>query len=132
MLVCLLGGAMKTLVSLLFILLIIPVKAQEQENGVVKVNKDGQFIVWDERNSKWSSLDKFWDTFAAANKAEHWGKSSSYPNYDDVNEFDTFLVQLDEGTCLMQFFHSRWRRANDVQRWHDSFNEYSGCPYVFN
>jgi hypothetical protein len=31
----------------------------------------------------------------------------------------------------MQFFHQRWRRANDVQRWNDRFNDYAGCAHVF-
>ena len=29
------------------------------------------------------------------------------------------------------FFHSRWRRANDVRRWNPQFNEVLGCSVVF-
>jgi hypothetical protein len=31
----------------------------------------------------------------------------------------------------MALFHSRWRRANDVRRWDPKFNDYAGCPEVF-
>jgi len=31
----------------------------------------------------------------------------------------------------MEFIHERWRRANDVRRWDDAFNDYAGCPHVF-
>ena len=111
--------------------LIFPANSEEQENGVVITNADGQLVVWNAIMSDLSSLDAFWESFAKSHDAKYWGQSTTYPNYGDVNEFDTFLVQLDKGTCLMQFYHSRWRRANDVQRWHDAFNDYSGCPYVF-
>ena len=60
-----------------------------------------------------------------------WGSGTEYPPYAEVSELDTFLVQVDEGTCLMEFFHERWRRANDVRRWDDAFNNYGGCPHVF-
>jgi hypothetical protein len=61
-----------------------------------------------------------------------WGKSTVYPEYEKVKEGDTILIQLSQGYCLMEFFHSRWRRANDVKYWHNSLHEYGGCPYVFN
>ncbi|MEM7020091.1 MAG: hypothetical protein AAF512_22465, partial [Pseudomonadota bacterium] len=60
-----------------------------------------------------------------------WGQGTEYPSYKDVSEFDTFIVELDSGACLMEFFHSRWRRAQDVRRWDEKFNAYGGCPDVF-
>jgi hypothetical protein len=48
-----------------------------------------------------------------------------------VKEFDIFLVELPSGTCLMVFYHFRWRRVNDVWRWYYGFNDYSACPVVF-
>jgi len=123
---------MKISVFLFLFLLIIPVYAEEHENGLVSQGSDGKLLAWNTDKSEWSNIELFWHNFAKSNKAKYWGKSNMYPNYTAVKEFDTFLIQLDEGNCLMQFFHSRWRRANDVQRWHDAFNDYSGCPYVFN
>tara|TARA_B100001063_G_scaffold218143_1_gene221279 strand:+ start:986 stop:1114 length:129 start_codon:yes stop_codon:yes gene_type:complete len=42
------------------------------------------------------------------------------------------MVEVDSGICLMEFYHDRWRRANDVRRWDDKFNQYSACKDVFN
>lgn len=122
---------MKISVLLFLYLLVISVQAQEHKNGFVSKSPEGKLLAWDVKKSEWSSIELFWKSFAKSNETKYWGQLNTYPNYGDVNEFDTVLIQLKEGTCLMQFFHSRWRRANDVQRWHDAFNEYSGCPYVF-
>lgn len=78
-----------------------------------------------------SDIEQFWMSYAESKGGLTWGKSSTYPEYEKVNEGDTLLIQLDQGNCLMEFFHSRWRRANDVRRWDDSINSYGGCPYVF-
>ena len=76
-------------------------------------------------------IETFWQQYADANGGLTWGKSTTYPEYEKVREGDTLLIQLAQGPCLMEFFHSRWRRANDVRRWDPSVNEYGGCPYVF-
>ncbi|MDX1406343.1 MAG: hypothetical protein R3192_17540, partial [Woeseiaceae bacterium] len=60
-----------------------------------------------------------------------WGRRTDYPPYDQVDELDTMIIELESGPCLMEFFHTRWRRANDVRRWDAAFNEYGGCPNVF-
>lgn len=78
-----------------------------------------------------SDIEAFWLEYAQANGGITWGRSAQYPEYDKVQEGDTFMVELSQGPCLMEFFHQRWRRANDVRRWHPSINEYGGCPYVF-
>lgn len=105
--------------------------AEDHRHGEVSQTKSGEFQTWHAEKSQWQSIEQFWDDFSQDTGAKHWGASVDYPNYDDVNEFDTFLVKTDQGSCLMQFFHSRWRRANDVQRWDEAFNEHSACPYVF-
>ncbi len=122
---------MKVLVCIFLLLLIGQVQAEEHNNGFVKAGAGGSYLAWSASKKEWVSMKVFWHDFAKTNDAKYWGKSEVYPTYSDVEEFDTFLVQVGKGHCLMQFFHSRWRRANDVQRWHDAFNEYSGCPYVF-
>jgi len=109
----------------------LPVQAEEHENGFVSQSPNGKLLAWDANKNEWSSIELFWKSFAQSTQAKYWGHSKEYPIYNDVNEFDTLLIQLKQGNCLMQFFHSRWRRANDVQRWDDAFNEYAGCPYVF-
>lgn len=122
---------MKISLFLFLSLLILPIQAEEHKNGFVSQSSDGKLLAWNVNKNEWNTIELFWTNFVQSNEAKHWEQSSEYPNYGDVNEFDTFLVHLKQGTCLMQFFHSRWRRANDVQRWHDEFNAYSGCPYVF-
>ena len=76
-------------------------------------------------------VEAFWQQYADSKGGITWGKSSEYPEYDKVREGDTFWVEMSEGPCLMELFHSRWRRANDVRRWHPSVNDHGGCPYVF-
>jgi hypothetical protein len=122
---------MKVFVALALSVVIFSVNAQEPAHGVVSHSADGVIQAWNEKKVQWSSIDEFWQDFASTSKSKYWGASTDYPNYAEVNEFDTFLVKSKQGNCLMQFFHSRWRRANDVQRWDDAFNQYSSCPYVF-
>lgn len=105
--------------------------ATQLADGTVKSPPNGQQVAWDADSKKWVSLKQFWLNFTKREGGLTWERSDTYPDYDKVNEFDTFMVETAEGPCLMQFFHSRWRRANDVQRWDDAFNEYKGCPYVF-
>ena len=92
---------------------------------------DGRVEAWDDINRTWVSLEQFWLNYAGRNGGLTWGRSAEYPPYDQVAEHDTFMVELESGPCLMEFFHERWRRANDVRRWDEAFNDYGGCPYVF-
>jgi uncharacterized protein (DUF302 family) len=101
------------------------------EHGFVNKSALGQLKVWNADSHEWNGIELFWDNFTQNNQAKSWGHSATYPKYEEVKEFDTLVIELKQGNCLMQFFHSRWRRANDVQRWDDTFNEYGGCPYVF-
>lgn len=100
------------------------------DDGQVRQH-NGESQAWNDREKRWNTLDEFWKNYADRRGGYTWGHSNEYPEYDKVSEFDTFLVKTAKGNCLMQFFHSRWRRANDVQRWDDAFNEHACCPYVF-
>ncbi len=92
---------------------------------------NGQAMAWAAESKHWLSIDDFWQHWVNSRGGLTWAKSEQYPPYDQVKEQDTFLVELNGETCLMEFWHSRWRRANDVRRWDDSFNDYSACPHVF-
>ena len=105
--------------------------APGSKDGHVRPLANGGFVAWDAENRRWLDPEAFWETFAARGRGKQWSSSSEYPPYSAVNEHDTFLVQTHSGPCLMYFFHTRWRRANDVWRWGDEFNEYGGCPVVF-
>lgn len=104
-------------------------------HGEVRQSVELGMQAWHEQSQQWLSLENFWDDYtnnrAKNSPLKNWPTSASYPKYEDVNEGDTFLVQLKDSTCLMQFHHSRWRRANDVRRWDDAFNAYGACPFVF-
>lgn len=102
-----------------------------ERDGQVRVLNDGGFRAWDAVGAEWLSPEEFWASFAARGRGRAWPSGSEYPPYASVEEHDTFLVTTDAGPCLMYFFHTRWRRANDVWRWGNEFNRYGGCPTVF-
>ena len=86
-----------------------------------------QGVVWNQG----VDTEVFWQQYIDSKGGLTWGRSSDYPEYEKVKEGDLFMVEVKQGPCLMEFFHNRWRRANDVRRWDDSVNQYGGCPNVF-
>ena len=99
-------------------------------HGEVVVKENIQ-QAWDNQDKKLLSLEEFWRTYAKRNGGLTWGQSKTYPPYNDVKENDLLMAEVESGLCLMEFFHDRWRRANDVRRWDSSFNDYAGCAKVF-
>lgn len=126
---------MKGLQLLLFAIVAISACKSDMPHG----ERDGQihhlseqeFLAWDAGLEKWLDPEAFWASYAARSEGQNWPAGSEYPPYSQVQEHDTFLVESASGPCLMYFFHTRWRRANDVRRWGDAFNDYGGCPKVF-
>ena len=102
-----------------------------ERDGQVLVLAEGEFIAWDARSKQWLSPEAVWHSFAERRRGKIWPSGDRFPPYRRVREHDTFLLQLETGPCLMYFFHTRWRRANDVWRWGPEFNGYGGCPNVF-
>lgn len=119
-------GAMKKYIVTLVLGFVISmgVSAADGDQSETSANKD---VVW----TAGVNIDEFWLEYANSKGGLTWGRSATYPEYEKVKEGDTFLVEVKQGSCLMEFFHNRWRRANDVRRWNPSVNEHSGCPYVF-
>ena len=107
--------------------------AQEERLDDGQVRESGkQFIeAWDAVNAEWVSVELFWRRYADRRGGLTWGSRTEYPPYAKVREFDTMIINVPSGACMMEFFHSRWRRANNVRRCHVKFDEYGGCPYVF-
>ncbi|WP_229381003.1 hypothetical protein [Shewanella psychropiezotolerans] len=123
--------------ALVLLTMLISSTAQATETQV-KGEHDGQVLVtngqskaWEASSQQWISLDSFWQNWADSRGGITWGRGKEYPAYEQVKEQDTLLIELDNGTCMMEFWHSRWRRANDVRRWDDAFNTYSACNKVF-
>ena len=105
--------------------------AKEPSHGEALKSDNGKLTIWSSTDKKWLDVESFWMAYAETGGGLTWGRSSEYPEYSKVQERDTFMVELEQGPCLMEFFHERWRRANDVVRWNDQLNDYAGCPYVF-
>ena len=123
---------MKNLFKLLLLLCFLSISAfaMDYSHGEVVV-KDGKELAWDDKDKKFVNLEEFFRNYAKRNGGLTWGEGKEYPEYNKVKEYDLFMVQVDSGICLMEFYHERWRRANDVRRWDDKFNSFSGCADVF-
>ncbi|MBY6186572.1 hypothetical protein KUV89_08080 [Marinobacter hydrocarbonoclasticus] len=100
-------------------------------DGHVRIGADEQLEAWDAEAGLWLSPEAFWLAYAQRQGGLTWGRGSDYPPYAEVSEGDTFMVELESGPCLMEFFHQRWRRANDVRRWDPAFGDVGGCARVF-
>ncbi len=107
----------------------VPGMAQTPRHGEIRVIEAPR--AWDNDAGAWISPEQFWLNYAQTRGGLTWGRGRNYPPFEKVQEGDLFMVELDSGPCLMEFFHSRWRRANDVRRWDPEFNNFGGCPYVF-
>lgn len=100
------------------------------ENGEVR-ESNGKMQMWEQSSKQWVDVETFWHIFATQRGGLTWGVTDAYPEYGKVKEHDLMIIKLKQGNCLMEFFHSRWRRAQDVRRWDAKVNEYGGCPHVF-
>ncbi|MEM9530684.1 MAG: hypothetical protein AAGA23_07180 [Pseudomonadota bacterium] len=121
-----------SLAAALLALASLPAFAQDAlSNGQLRERPDGSFQAWHQASETWVTPFEFWDRFAASRGGLTWGWGAEYPPYAQVKELDLFLVELPSGPCLMEFFHTRWRRANDVRRWDTRFNKLGGCANVF-
>ena len=111
--------------------LLVSIQSAAATNGEVRQSVGLGMQAWHSQSEQWLTLEAFWDDYANKHQHKHWPSSVTYPKYEELNEGDTFLVQLKDSSCLMEFYHSRWRRANDVRRWDNAFNAYGACPFVF-
>lgn len=100
-------------------------------DGAARALADGRFEVFDAQAGQWRAPEAFWLAWAERRGGLTHGRGAVYPPYATVREFDTFLVEVGGETCLMEFFHTRWRRANDVRRWNAEFNRFGACGRVF-
>ena len=100
-------------------------------DGYIRHQENKHLEAWDSVGNRWLSIESFWDHYGARRGGITWGSRTEYPPYSKVKELDTMIINLPTGACMMEFFHGRWRRANNVRRWSKEFDEYGGCPYVF-
>ncbi len=100
-------------------------------NGQTRLHNDG-FIVWDTQADSWVKPEQFWANYASRKGSRNWGTATTYPPRAKTQPHDVVTIVTPEGVCLMEFYHSRWRRANDVWRWSQRFSNYAGCANVHN
>lgn len=100
-------------------------------DGQIRRAEKDRLEAWDEVQKQWVGIELFWRRFSERRGGLTWGSRTEYPRYSKVRELDTMIINLPKGPCMMEFFHGRWRRANNVRRWSEEFDEYGGCPYVF-
>jgi hypothetical protein len=105
--------------------------APGERNGAVHTVDGDTFLAWSSAAGKWLEPEEFFLAHADRRGGLTWGRGPNFPPYAEVTERDLFLLELESGVCLMEFWHRRWRRANDVRRWNEAFNDFGGCPYVF-
>ena len=103
--------------------------AAAPRNGEIREQPNTQ--VWNAEAQQWQTPLAFWRAYAEQNGGLTWGERTDYPPYDELREHDLMIIQLEQGPCLMEFFHTRWRRANDVRRWDERFSDVGGCANVF-
>jgi hypothetical protein len=123
-----------TLFALAFVLTFSSFFSNAQEKGKRNgqaIEVDDSLLIWHVGSETWMSVEDFWMMYADENGGLKWGQRESYPPYEQVQELDKIIIRLAQGECLMEFFHERWRRANDVRRWDPKLNEHGGCPHVF-
>ncbi len=118
-------------VPLLLLFSVLSHAQQTPTDGQLRNGTGSSAQAYDAGKERWVSVEQFWFNYAERKGGYTYGPTESYPPYRQVNEGDTLLIELAQGPCLMEFFHSRWRLANDVRRWDDGFNDYGGCPHVF-
>jgi len=104
--------------------------SQAQDHGQINEVAQGEPRAWDANGSEWLAIEAFWERYARSGEGFHWGRGTTYPAYAKLKEHDTLVIEVAQGPCLMEFFHQRWRRANDVRRWDDRMNTYGGCAHV--
>ena len=122
---------MKITLIVLIGILSLNISANGKTHGDIRKDIDQTLQIWNQQSHNWQDIELFWTHYAQNSNGFYWGKRQTYPVYSDVNEHDTLMIELSQGVCLMEFFHKRWRRANDVKRWNVELNEFGGCPYVF-
>lgn len=99
-------------------------------HGQTHADQRHGFVVWDNRVRRWVSPRRFWRNYAKRKGDRYWGQRKFYPNIKFVKEHDVVTIITPGGSCLMEYYHGRWRRANDVWRWNRRFNSYGGCTNV--
>jgi len=120
----------KQLFSLLA-LLVLGQPVMAADNGEVREH-NGELQVWSESRNSWIEPPLFFADDLKTLNGPTYGRTSTYPPYEQVKEWETLVDLLPDGReCPMVFFHNRWRRLPDVRALDDRLRNFGGCRDVF-
>lgn len=104
----------------------------DSETGDIK-EVGGSLQVWYQAADEWLTPEVFFEREISRLNGPTYGRTSKYPDYNSVQEWDTLIDILPDGrSCPMVFFHARWRRLPDVLALDERLRNYGGCKDVFN
>ncbi|MCV6587416.1 MAG: hypothetical protein OIF57_00095 [Marinobacterium sp.] len=127
----------KLLMAVIVAMLASPALLAVAENDDVYGNGDvrehnSQLQVWSEQRQRWVKPPLFFADDLKSLNGPTYGRTSSYPPYAKVKEWETLVDLLPDGReCPMVFFHNRWRRLADVRALDDRLRNFGGCRDVF-
>lgn len=91
----------------------------------------GELQLWYSARASWLSPEAFFDLELKRLNGPTYGRTSVYPPYSSVQEWETLIDVLADGSeCPMVFFHSRWRRLPDVLALDTRARNHGGCKNV--
>jgi len=103
----------------------------EPEAGAVR-ESDAGIQVWSAQRNAWIEPTLFFADDLKTLNGPTYGRTSQYPPYAQVKEWETLVDVLPDGReCPMVFFHQRWRRLPDVRALDERLRNYGGCKDVF-
>lgn len=119
-----------TLALLLGSLLAAPVSAAPTHGDPRETG--GTLTVWSADAQSWIAPAEFFDAEMRKLDGPTYGRTSAYPPYASVREWQTLVDVLPDGrSCPMVFFHKRWRRLPDVLALDERLRNWDGCRGVF-
>ncbi len=75
----------------------------------------------------WIDPDVFWYRWADEQKAFLWNGARELPAGPKVEDGNMFIVESDDGPCLLVRRDGVWRKAGDVYGWSERLRRHGGC-----
>lgn len=75
----------------------------------------------------WVDPDVFWYRWADEQKAFLWNGGRELPAGGEVQDGHMFIIETDDGPCLLVRRGGVWRKAGAVFGWSERLRRYGGC-----
>ncbi len=85
------------------------------------------FLVYFEPMRIWIDPEVFWYRWADAQRAFLWNGGAELPAGADVEDGNMFIIETDDGPCLLVRRAGRWQQAGDVWGWSKRLRDHGGC-----